>query len=386
MTTRHMAALLRTTLLALAGLYVGQAYAQDQELNAALHESVVMVAKKGALGSTELETTIYKPEGVGPFPVVVINHGKSSGDPRFQSRYRPAGAVRYFMQRGYVVIVPMRQGFSKSSGSYIGSGCNVEGNGRSQADDVKSALDYTLEQPYADKNRILIVGQSHGGWTTLAFGALNYPGVKGLVTFAGGLRQESCAGWEGGLVRAAGSYAGDTKTPSLWFYGDNDSYFSKSTWQDMAARYTAVGGKARVVAFGSFGSDSHSLFGSSSGQPIWQPEVTRFLTELGLPSEPLAVFARYAPIVKTSVPPKSNFAAIAEEPPMPFLSASGKAGYQTFLTKAVPRAFAIAPTGAWAWADGGDDPLRRALDNCDRRAPGQCRLYAVDNEVTWTTP
>jgi dienelactone hydrolase len=365
---------------------VAPAGAQDVELNAALNETVIMVPKRAAVGTTELETTIYKPDGEGPFPVVVINHGKAAGDPRFQARYRPAVAVRYFMQRGYVVVVPMRQGFSKSSGSYIRGGCNVESNGRTQAGDVKATLDYVLEQPYADKSRILILGQSHGGWTTLAFGALNYPGVKGLVNFAGGLRQEECAGWQGNLARGAAAYAAETRVPSLWLYGDNDSYFSTSTWQAMAAGYGDAGGKARVVAFGTFGSDSHSLFGSTKGQTIWQPELTRFLDEVGLPSQPVPAFARFGPIQRMAAPPKTDFAAITEDPKLPFMQAPGRAGYKAFLAADVPRAFAAGPTGGWGWAGGGDDPLKRALESCNRHAAGKCKLYAVDNDVVWTTP
>ena len=68
---------------------------------------------------------------------------------------------------------------------------------------------------------------------------------------------------------------------------------------------------------------------------------------------------------------------------VPHLRDSGRAGYKTFLSKPHPRAFAIAPTGAWGWADGGDDPLKRALDNCNRNGRGQCKLYAVDDEVVW---
>ena len=264
-----------------------------QALNAALNEQVVMVPKKTGFFPIELETTIYKPDGEGPFPIVVINHGKASGDSRFQARSRPGSAARYFMQRGYVVVVPMRRGFSKSTGSYIGGGCNVESNGIAQAEDVKDVLDYVGAQPYADMSRILVAGQSHGGWTTLAFGTLNYPGVKGLVNFAGGLKQEGCAGWESTLARAAGGYGEGTRLPSLWFYGDNDSYFSVSTYSDMFKRYTAAGAPARLVAFGIFGSDSHAMFGAQDGLRIWQPEMSKFLHEVGLPSQPLAEFAKY---------------------------------------------------------------------------------------------
>lgn len=84
-----------------------------------------MVPKPGVMFSLELETTIFKPPGDGPFPLVVINHGKALGKPAFQSRARYLAQSAEFVKRGYVVALPMRQGFSKSGGAYIGGGCNV---------------------------------------------------------------------------------------------------------------------------------------------------------------------------------------------------------------------------------------------------------------------
>ena len=368
---------------ALIGSVVRPAGAQARELNPLLNETIIQVPKPG-LFTIELETTLYKPDGDGPFPVVVINHGKSPGDSRFQSRYRPALAARYFMQRGYVVVVPMRQGFSKSGGSYIGGGCNVESNGRVQAADVKAVLDYVVAQPWADKQRMLVMGQSHGGWTTLAFGAQNYPGVKALVNFAGGLRQESCPNWREALASGAASFASQTQLPSVWFYGDNDSFFDTATYRAMFDQYAAAGGKARLVAFGQFGADAHSMFASRAGLPIWQPEVARLLASVGLPSEPKAEFAKYRMEGLTPIPPRTSFAAIDDESRLPHVKDSGRAGYKTYLTKLPPRAFAIAPSGSWAWADGGDDPLKRALDNGKRFAKADCKLYSVDDDVVWT--
>lgn len=372
--------LLLVTLIAVSA---GRSLAQPVELNASLNEVVIKIPKPG-LFTIELETTLYKPDGEGPFPVVVINHGKALGDARFQSRYRPALAARYFMQRGYVVLVPMRQGFSKSGGSYIGGGCNVESNGRVQAADVKAVLDDVVTQPWADKQRMLVLGQSHGGWSTLAFGALNYPGVKALVNFAGGLRQQDCPSWREALAAGAASYASETRLPSVWFYGDNDSYFSTETYRTMFDRYTAAGGKARLVAFGQFGTDAHSMFSSRAGQPVWQPEVSRLLDLVGLPSEPKAEFAKYKNNGLTPIPPKTSFAPLEDESRLPHVKEPGREGYKTYLTKLVPRAFAIGPNGSWAWADGGEDSLRRALDNCKRFAKTDCKLYSVDDEVVWT--
>ncbi len=370
-------------LMALALCFAFPARLVAQELDATLNETVINVPKKGTVFTIDLETTVYKPDGDGPFPLVIINHGKAVGDPRFQSRYRPALAARWFMQRGYIVVVPMRQGFSKSSGSYIGGGCNVESNGRAQAVDVKAVLDYFVAQPYVDKTRILLMGQSHGGWTTLALGTLSYPGVRGLVNFAGGLRQESCSAWEGVLASAAGSYGKETTLSSLWFYGDNDSYFNVATWKSMFERYTAAGGKARIVAFGTFGGDSHAMFGSRNGQRIWQPEVLAFLGQVGLPVQSIPEFQKYGRVITIAVPPRTDFALLEDVASVPFVKDTGREAYKNFLGRASPKAFAIAPNSAWGWADGGDDPLARSMQNCNLRGKGECKLYAVDADVVW---
>ena len=66
----------------------------------------------------------------------------------------------------------------------------------------------------------------------------------------------------------------------------------------MFEKYTASGGQAKLVAFGTFGSDSHSMFGARDGAPIWQPEVTQFLTVIGMPSEPLVENAKYGVVAR----------------------------------------------------------------------------------------
>ena len=123
----------------------------------------------------------------------------------------------------------MRQGFANSGGQYIDSGCNIESNGRTQADDVLATLAFMSEQPYVDKQRIIVLGQSHGGWVTLALGASNPPvGVKGLVNFAGGLRQESCPGWKSSIARAAGGLGRDSRLPHSGFVGPRTQFLQST--------------------------------------------------------------------------------------------------------------------------------------------------------------
>src|ERR1700751_1988855 len=81
-----------------------------------------------------LETMIYRPSGAGPFPLVVINHGKPGWDigatvRRFvgqalalASRRVDAGgpdfevAAHWFVDQGFAVAVPIRQGYGRSQG------------------------------------------------------------------------------------------------------------------------------------------------------------------------------------------------------------------------------------------------------------------------------
>lgn len=274
-------------------LLLAAAHAQDKPQSpnpSGMTETVVEVPKSAGIFTIKLETTVYKPAGNGPFPLIVLNHGKARGNAAFQSRARYSEQAAALVARGYVVAIPMRQGFSKSGGAYIGSGCNVEANGLVQAEDVVAALDYLTQQPYVDRTRIVIMGQSHGGLTTLAFGTIAYPGVRGLVNFAGGLRNDTCVAWEGNLVRAFETYGRQARYPSLWFYGDNDSYWPKPMPEEMFAAYSRAGNqnaRARLVDFGNFKSDSHGMFASHAGLAIWLPQVDAFLRELGLPSGPI---------------------------------------------------------------------------------------------------
>jgi len=269
-----------------AVLLTTAAYAQDKSASG-LNEAIVEVPKSAGIFTVKLETTVYKPAGDGPFPLIVLNHGKAHGNPAFQSRARYTAQAAALVARGYVVVIPMRQGFSKSGGAYIGGGCNVEANGIVQTEDVVATLDYMTKQPYVDRDRIVIMGQSHGGLTTMAFGTISYPGVRGLVNFAGGLRNDNCVSWEDNLVRAFENYGRQSRYPSLWFYGDNDSYWPKPLPEKMFAAYTNAGGKGQLVDYGNFQSDSHGMFSSRAGLNIWLPKVDAFLRELGLPAGPV---------------------------------------------------------------------------------------------------
>ena len=79
----------------------------------------------------------------------------------------------------------------------------------------------------------------------------------------------------------------------------------------------------------------------------------------------------------------TGYASIDAVEAVPFLDAAGREGYRRFLSQHPSRAFAVSAEGAWSWAEGGDDPMALALDNCTKQGAGACRLYAVNDRVVW---
>ncbi len=380
--TRIFSAFRSTVFAALtlaASLVAIPAAAQAVVLETSLNEQVVMVPAVSSGRTVELETTIFKPVGDGPFPLLIMNHGKALGNPRNQNRDRFLVISREFVKRGYAVVIPMRKGFSKSSGDYADPGCNMTAHGQLQAEDLDSTLAYLRTQAWADNERIVVAGQSYGGLTTLAFGTHAAPGVKGLINFAGGLKMHGgdCR-WEQSLVQAFASYGAKTTLPSLWFYGENDNHFGPALASRLRDAYVQAGGRAKLVAYGPFKRDAHGMSGSRDGVKIWWPETERFLREVGMPADTV-----YAINDEYRIP-KTEYASIDNVDAIPYLRGSAREQYRTFLSKSMPRAFAVSPTGAWSWAEDGDDPVAQALADCQKNSSQPCRLYAVDDHVVWT--
>jgi dienelactone hydrolase len=321
---------------------------------------------------------VFQPNGPGPFPLIIINHGKDPGHPNLQPRDRFYHMAHAFVERGYAVMVPMRQGFANSTGYYRDHGCDMTANGYTQAEDVKATLEYARAQKWVDTDHIVVAGQSYGGLATMALGTEDLPGVRGLINFAGGLRDDSNGcGWRSALVSAFAEYGSQNKLPSLWMYGQNDSLFSPELVARMHDAFEQAGGRAQLVEYAPFKRDSHGMLASRDGQKVWLADTMQFLERIGMPTK--VVFK----VPEPPQPQATNFAGIEDVEAVPFLSENGKRAYREYLTKMTPRAFAVSPSGAWCWAEEGEDPEARALATCSAKSDKPCRLYSVDEHVVW---
>jgi len=258
-------------------------------------EVTVPMTVKGLFGdkTVHLAATEYRPEGPGPFPAIVLNHGApgSAGERvEYSGKFPVASAV--FVEWGFVVLNPVRRGYGKTGGAYaedIGRCDNpffVEA-GLETANDIAAAVAYLRAQPYVDRGRIALVGVSAGGWGSLAAASRGNLPIRGVVNFAGGrggrhhdLPNNNCA--PDRLVSAAGTFGKTARVPSLWLYSENDQFFGPELSRRMSAAYNARGGHAQYQLLPAIGADGHHLIGMRDGVPLWRDQVEAFLREIGV--------------------------------------------------------------------------------------------------------
>lgn len=248
-----------------------------------------------------LRATVFRPEDQGGEPtakrgddtrrpLVVINHGSAEA-----TRLAVAMPVyywlsRWFVERGYVVVLPQRRGFGATGGPVaeaVGDCANPDHllSGIRAADDIAAVIDYMTQQDFVRHEDTLVVGVSTGGWASLALAARNLPSVRGIVNFAGGRgghaqgKHNKICG-EGALIESAGAFGKAARTPTLWLYSENDSYFSLPLARAMAGAWHRGGGFVELQELPAYGDDGHGIADDLAGWDIWGKPVERFLATI----------------------------------------------------------------------------------------------------------
>ena len=352
-----------------------------------LHEQVVRIAVTvrdlyGREEKREIPVTIFRPDGGGPYPLVIMNHGRAPADRRAaQGRARYEHLSRYLVNHGFVVMLPTRVGYGETYGDFdpedAGS-CQsprVEPMSMAAVTQVLATLDHARRLPYVDAGRWLVMGQSVGGLTTVATVGSAPSGLIAGVNFAGGRGGnpqtqpgEPCN--PGATARAWSRIAPNARAPMLWLYWRNDRYWGERYPRQWHAAWTEAGARAEFHQLPPSGDDGHNGLGAD--MDTWVPLFEKFARSLGLD-------VGHWP----ARPPADAMVRVDDVSRVPLGAGARAAGYEKFLQSKQPRAFAISPSGAWAWATG-DWAIGRALGNCQSRRGEICRLYAIDDSVVWS--
>jgi dipeptidyl aminopeptidase/acylaminoacyl peptidase len=137
----------------------------------------------------EIPAWLYRPEGEGPFPVILSIHG----GPEWQERptYNYAGFYQYLLTRGIGIMAPNVRGSTGYGKSY--QKLIHHDWGGAELGDFKAAADYLKGLDWVDGDRLGVYGGSFGGFATLSCvtrlpeywaAAVDIVGPSNLVTFA----------------------------------------------------------------------------------------------------------------------------------------------------------------------------------------------------------
>jgi dienelactone hydrolase len=234
---------------------------------------------------------VCRPSGDAPARLVVINHGSpanSADRPKMMPGRCDSEAAQWFLSRGYVVAFPLRRGYGATGGNWAENygSCDAADYfhaGLETARDINAAVDGLTTLPFVSGSGVVIVGQSAGGWGTIAYDSVAHPKVAAFLVMAGGrgghLHEEpnrNCHPER--LVQAAGHFGQTATTPMLWVYTLNDTFFRPQIARALFQSFSASGGHAQFEQPEHFDGEGHNLFFGPGGSAIWGPIVERYLT------------------------------------------------------------------------------------------------------------
>jgi dienelactone hydrolase len=240
-----------------------------------------------------LEATIERPAGRSPFPLLVFNHG-STGRGNDPAAYRRtiylSEIAAFFVARGYVVAAPMRRGRGQSDGRYAeglgpyGYVCEhgpmADGIERALAD-IHAAVELLAAQPYVDRSRILIGGQSRGGILALAYAGRHPEIARGVVNFVGGWTNEQCSERTNINADVFARAGARFRRPTVWIYGIDDRLYGIDHSRANFAAFQRAGGIGEFAALTpTRAGEGHLVFRQTMD---WQPIVARYLHAIEMP-------------------------------------------------------------------------------------------------------
>ena len=239
-----------------------------------------------------LVTTFLDDAAAKPYTLLVLGHGRPGTAPAREKmgRVRLESQAHWFARQGFLVAVPTRIGYGATASIDIensGPDCasrNYHPGSAAAAKQTLAVIERLRERKDVALDRLVLVGQSVGGLTTIAASAQNPKGLLAAVNFSGGnggdpIKRpgEPCS--PGELKRLFGDFGKTVRSPTLWLYTENDQFFAPAHTTSWFEAFRAAGGQGEHRLFPPHGKNGHRLF--YDAPEIWQPVVLDFLKAQG---------------------------------------------------------------------------------------------------------
>lgn len=147
------------------------------------------------------------PAGPGPFPAILVSHGKGGTAASFAM-----SKADVFKSWG---MVTMAVDYTHSMSGGVTSGSD-EGYSKENLRRAMKALELLRQQPYVDGKRVAAYGNSMGAFLTIGLAAESKANLKAAIITAGGLSSQE------GYPAPTAKVAEKIKVPFLILHGEND--------------------------------------------------------------------------------------------------------------------------------------------------------------------
>ena len=246
-------------------------------------------------GTLRLKAFFWKPDGPGPFPTVLFNHGSGGADADHTAGLRTTEAAEklapLFLKHGYAFFYLCRrgQGLSADQGPFMQDLLQQEeaATGKEarqhlqfllattdHLDDLMAALSFLKTAPAIDAKRIAVVGNSFGGQITL-LAVERDNSVRAAVTFAAAADSWQRSPELRDRLRAAAS---KTTVPIMLIQAAND--YNTAPSKELAEELRRLHKPCVIKIYppvGQTSDDGHNFL--YLGIPQWEHDVFEFLDQ-----------------------------------------------------------------------------------------------------------
>jgi dienelactone hydrolase len=194
------------------------------------------------LGSATLHAQLYKPDGDGPFPVVIALHGcggLAGHSEQVAPRYRDW--AEQLLKNGNAVLLPDSYGSRE-----LGPQCRVKERKvlarRERVADILASKQWLVQQPWAARQRISLMGWANGASALLwavrpQLSSRNVePDFRSAVAFYPDCRLSAGLGWS-------------ARVPTLLLIGAKDDISSPPACRQMVDGARGRSALARIVVY-----------------------------------------------------------------------------------------------------------------------------------------
>jgi dipeptidyl aminopeptidase/acylaminoacyl peptidase len=239
--------------------------------------------------SKKIEYFLEKPQGNGPWPVIVLLHGHQEWPRAGGKDFVQWGVLDEFAGRGYLAVAISQPGYGGSTGS-------ADFCGPLTQHAVAAVIAKLHADGYVKDNKILIQGVSRGALVA-GMVAAHDPSIRGIVLISGlydlpayashaksamavsivdSMKAETGGTTEALKARSLLYYAQDIKAETLILNGGKDDRTDPDQARRVAEIINAHGGHARAIVYPEYG---HQIPVEIRNKDV-EPFIERVLSKL----------------------------------------------------------------------------------------------------------